>query len=98
MYDFGSSTALRSLFWEYTVFPAFNIVQTAKFAGISLVSILLGFFFIRLAYRFIILPLVGNADGISSHSDKAISNLKEKRNDYMRRKRRDDNNRRRRHG
>ena len=86
MYDFGSSNALRSLLWEYTVFPAFNIIQTAKFAGVTLVSILLGFFFIRLAYRFIILPLVGHSDGIGSHSDKALANLKNKREKFKRSK------------
>lgn len=89
MYDFGSSNVLRDLLWNFTVFPAFNIIQTAKYAGVSLVSILLGFFFIRLAYRFVILPLVGNGDGIATHSDKAVSNLKKKRNEYIKRKRHD---------
>ena len=86
MHDFGSSTALTNLFWNFTVFPAFNIIQTAKFAGVSLVSILLGFFFIRLAYRFIIMPLVGSGDGIAAHTDKVKSNLKKKRENSKRSK------------
>ena len=89
MHDFGSSTALTNLFWNFTIFPAFNIIQTAKFAGVTLVSILLGFFFIRLAYRFIILPMVGNGDGIMSHTDKVKSNFKKKRENSKRRRHRD---------
>ena len=89
MYDFGSSTALTNLLWNFTIFPAFHIIQSAKFAGVTLVAILLGFFFIRLAYRFIILPLVGNADGIMTHTDKVKTNFKKKRENSKRSKHRD---------
>lgn len=89
MYDFGSSTPLTNLIWNFTIFPAFNIIQSAKFAGVTLVSILLGFFFIRLAYRFIILPLVGYSDSITTHTDKVRANWKKKREKSKRSKHRD---------
>lgn len=70
MNNFGSAQPFLNILWQYVVFPAFHVIQNIKFAGITLVSLLLGFFFIRLCYRYIILPLVGSGDHLT---DKANS-------------------------
>lgn len=67
--------SVLDVLWQYTVYPAFAIVQNARFLGVTLISLLLGFFFIRLSYRYIILPLVGSGDHLT---DKADSIRKER--------------------